>query len=188
MLETACCNFISRKAGGFHPFGGLHSMRKYFKVFMVILLVFTFIGCDQATKSLAKHQLQYSASVNILGGFVRFQFAENHGYFLSIGSNLSEALRKLITILLTVAVLIGMGILLTSAKAIKIPALIAFSLFIAGSLGNLIDRILNQGRVVDFLILGTKTIHTGIINIADLLITASIVTLIILKYFYNHAD
>jgi signal peptidase II len=163
-------------------------MRKYLKVSIIILLVFTLLGCDQATKSFAKHQLQYSASVNLLGGFVRFQYAENQGYFLSIGSTLSESLRNLTTILLTVIVLIGLSIMLILAKTIKLPALIAFSLFIAGSLGNLIDRILNQGGVVDFLILGTKTLHTGILNAADLFITASIVILIVLKYFFKHAD
>jgi signal peptidase II len=155
---------------------------------MIILLVFSLIGCDQATKSFAKHQLQNSASVNILGGHVRFQYAENQGYFLSIGSTWSAALRKITTILLTVIVLIGLSILLIFAKTIKLPDLIAFTLFIAGSMGNLIDRILNQGWVVDFLILGTDTIHTGILNIADLFITTSIVLLIILKYIYKQAD
>jgi signal peptidase II len=150
--------------------------------------VFTLIGCDQATKSFVKHQLQYSATVIILGGLVRFQYAENQGYFLSIGSTLGEAWRKLTTILLTAIVLIGLSILLIMAKTIKLPPLIAFSLLIAGSMGNLIDRILNQGRVVDFLVLGTKTIHTGILNAADLYITASIVILIVLKYFFKRAD
>jgi len=163
-------------------------MRKYLKASIIILLVFTLIGCDQVTKSFAKRQLQYSASVQLLGGFVRFQYAENQGYLLSIGSTLSEALRKLTTILLTVIVLIGLSILIMFANTIKLPALIAFSLLIAGSMGNLIDRILNQGGVVDFLILGTKTIHTGILNAADLFITASIVILIVLKYFYKRAD
>ncbi len=163
-------------------------MRKYLKVLMIILLVFTLIGCDQATKSFARHQLQNSASVNILGGLVRFQYAENQGYFLSIGSTLSTGSHKLMTILMTVIVLTGLSIMLISAKTIKLPALIAFSLFIAGSMGNLIDRLLNQGRVVDFLILGTDTIHTGILNIADLFITASMVILFILTYIYNHAE
>jgi lipoprotein signal peptidase len=45
--------------------------------------------------------------------------------------------------------------------------------------------LLNQGRVVDFLIVGTKTIHTGILNVADLLITTSVVMLCCTELFHR---
>jgi signal peptidase II len=60
-------------------------------------------------------------------------------------------------------------------------------LLLAGSFGNLIDRLFHHGYVVDFLILGTDTVHTGILNIADLLITISIVMLSIVEIFHKSA-
>jgi len=116
---------------------------------------------------------------------VRLQYAENEGGFLSIGSEMPAAFRKTSAILLSVLVLIGFIYLISSAQTITLSSLISFSLLIAGSLGNLIDRLFNQGRVVDFLILGTKTFHTGILNVADLLITTSIVMLFITEVFHK---
>jgi signal peptidase II len=162
-------------------------MNKYIRAISVILIVFSFIGCDQITKSYAIRELPFSSPVNLLGGLARLQFAENPGYFLSIGSTLSYALRKSIAIAMTVVVLLGFVVLLISANKIRLSYLIVLSLLFAGSLGNLIDRLFNHGLVIDFLILGTNTIHTGILNVADILITTSIVMLIILEIFHKRA-
>ena len=162
-------------------------MKKYLKAISIILIVFSFIGCDQATKSYAIRELPFSTSVILLGGLARLQFAENQGYFLSIGSTLSATLRRSITIALTVIVLLGFVVLLISANKIRLSHLIALSLLLAGTMGNLIDRIFNHGLVVDFLILGTNTFHTGILNVADLLITIGIVMLSIVEIFHKSA-
>jgi signal peptidase II len=149
--------------------------------------VFSFIGCDQVTKSYAIRELPFSHSINLLGGLVRLQFAENQGFFLSIGSTLSATVRRSIAIALTGIVSLGFIILLISANKMRFSYIIALSLLLAGSLGNLIDRIFNHGLVVDFLILGTNTVHTGILNVADILILTSIVMLIILELLHTRA-
>ncbi len=160
-------------------------MRKYSKVILMMLLVFFFAGCDQITKSIAKRELKFSASVNLLGGFVRLQYAENEGAFLSAGSGLPAEIRRRMIVLLTVLVLTGFVVLFSFAQKIKYSSLVPFSLLLAGSLGNVLDRLLNHGRVVDFLIVGTKTIHTGILNVADLLITTSVVVLCYTELFHR---
>ena len=48
------------------------------------------------------------------------------------------------------------------------------ALIIGGGLGNLIDRILNQGAVIDFMNIGIGPIRTGVFNVADLAILAGI--------------
>ena len=156
-------------------------MRPFTRITLIVLLVASFAGCDQATKSLAKRELQFSASSNILWGVVRLQYAENEGGFLSIGSELSPDVRRLFTFVLSVVVFGGFIVLLSSADKVNLPKLLLYSMLLAGSVGNLMDRLLNQGRVVDFLILGTRTLHTGILNVADLLITTSIVILFIIE-------
>ena len=45
--------------------------------------------------------------------------------------------------------------------------IIALALIAAGGFGNLIDRVLYDGRVTDFLNLGVGSLRTGIFNIAD---------------------
>jgi len=125
--------------------------------------------------------------VTLIGGLIRLQYAENEGAFLNIGGNLPAVFRRLVAIVLTIIILGGFTLLLSFAQDFTLPRLISFSLLLAGSLGNMIDRMFHQGRVVDFLIVGTKTIHTGIFNVADLLITTSIVILFITEVFRRRA-
>jgi signal peptidase II len=56
---------------------------------------------------------------------------------------------------------------------------VGFSLFLAGGLGNWIDRLLNEGRVIDFVSLGVGGLHTGIFNVADVAITAGILMVLV---------
>jgi signal peptidase II len=44
---------------------------------------------------------------------------------------------------------------------------LAVSLVFAGGVGNLIDRIIHNGFVVDFINIGIGPIRTGIFNVAD---------------------
>lgn len=160
-------------------------MRPFARILLIFLLVALFAGCDQATKSIAKRELQFSASSSIFGGLVRLQYAENDGGFLSIGSDLPAGVRRSFTFVLTMIVGGGFVVLLFSADKVEIPKLLLFSMLLAGSAGNLIDRLFNHGRVVDFLILGTQTIHTGILNVADMLITTSVILLFIMELFHR---
>jgi len=149
----------------------MHSLPK---IIFVLSCVVSFIGCDQATKSIAKHELRMSPSIEYLGGIVHFQYAENEGSFLGFGSGLPAPFRKSLAIALTVAVMVGFVGLLLYADRLMTLNLVAYSILIAGALGNLIDRLLNQGRVIDFLVLGTDAIHTGIFNVADVLLMSGI--------------
>lgn len=49
---------------------------------------------------------------------------------------------------------------------------------LSGGLGNLLDRIMNDGRVIDFMNLGIGPLRTGIFNVADVCITIGVVLLI----------
>lgn len=40
-----------------------------------------------------------------------------------------------------------------------------------GGFGNLIDRIFNEGRVIDFVNIGIGSLRTGLFNVADISIT-----------------
>jgi signal peptidase II len=47
-----------------------------------------------------------------------------------------------------------------------------------GGLGNLIDRMMNDGRVVDFVSLGVGSLRTGIMNVADVAVFAGAMLLL----------
>jgi signal peptidase II len=48
--------------------------------------------------------------------------------------------------------------------------------------GNLLDRVLHHGRVIDFMNLGIGNLGTGIFKVADVFITAGIVLVLSLSF------
>lgn len=141
------------------------------RIIYLALLLFTCIGCDQATKSAAQQYLSGQEPVSFFSGLLRFEYAENPGAFLSLGANLDPEMRTqifttfigLFLICLLVYVLYGI---------IKQPVLVTLALtfYLAGGLGNLIDRVMNDGHVIDFMVMRVGGLHTGIFNVADMLI------------------
>ena len=100
-------------------------------------------------------------------------------YTNNTGAAFSILLGKRI-FLIVVAILI-IGILLYYIKKNKVDGklnIIAFSLIIGGSLGNLIDRIV-RGYVVDFISIKLGSYNFPIFNIADTLIVVGVFLLLI---------
>ena len=135
---------------------------------MLLLAVFT-IGCDQATKAVARDVLPDREPMSFFFDLVKIQYAENPGAFLSLGADMPQELRFAVFIVGAMALLIFAGWLLTSKSMMSLPHTSALTLVIAGGIGNLIDRIL-FGHVTDFLVLGTERIRTGVFNVADVAI------------------
>ncbi len=53
---------------------------------------------------------------------------------------------------------------------------VGIALIIGGGIGNLIDRLLRNGSVSDFMNMGVGRLRTGIFNFADLFLIAGVVT------------
>lgn len=136
------------------------------------ILVFSGVGCDQGTKYLAVEHLK--GHPEHVWGPARLTYAENAGAFLSMGGNWPDGIRQLVFLFLAgLAVIIGTVWLLRRPR--PTPILFGGGLFIAGSLGNLIDRALREGgRVVDFAQIDLGFVSTGIFNWADVLLMAAI--------------
>ncbi|MBK8276302.1 MAG: signal peptidase II [Nitrospira sp.] len=59
-----------------------------------------------------------------------------------------------------------------------LDTVVAWSLVLSGGLGNLVDRIINDGRVIDFMNIGIGSLRAGIFNVADVYITVGVVVLV----------
>jgi len=147
------------------------------RLFLVLLVNATCIVCDQATKLIAKRYLQPGAIFSFAGDMFRLQYAENTGAFLSLGSSLPESWRH-ITFTVLVGIFLAALLLYTIFSATLPPSqFFCLSLLCGGGLSNLIDRIVYDGRVVDFLNVGIGPLRTGIFNVADMAITAAAILL-----------
>lgn len=135
---------------------------------MLVALMVTTIGCDQATKHLAATSLATSPRLSYLGDTLRLEYTENRGAFLSLGAGLPAWAR---TALFTVAT----GLLLAAMAVIALRdrwagrGLVGLSLAWAGGVSNVVDRAA-RGSVVDFLNVGVGPLRTGVFNVADMAI------------------
>ena len=146
-------------------------LKIYFKkAVIVVMCVLYFVGCDQSTKKIAKDHLETSTTVSYLGGLIRLIYVENSGAMLSFGSEFSSSI-KFFVLIIGVSVLLSLLLIyLILKKKDKIARDIALIMVFSGGLGNLTDRIMNNGKVIDFIIIGTEKIHTAVFNFADVFI------------------
>jgi len=148
------------------------------KILLICLSIFCLVGCDYSSKSIAKDNLKGQPVHYYLSGNVKLVYAENSGGMLSLGNELPSKLKLVIFKILVALVMCFLFIYILYKKAIRKGTLVALILIISGGLGNLIDRIMNDGKVVDFIIMSLYNFHTGIFNIADVYVTAGVIILI----------
>jgi signal peptidase II len=141
-----------------------------------LLVMAAVIAGDQLTKRVAATTLVEGERHAYLGDVLRVELARNPGAFLGLGSRMPQAIRTgVFTWGVAALVLWTLWIALVRRPA-RLHALGA-ALVASGGLGNLWDRVLAGGLVVDFLNLGVGPLRTGIFNVADLAIVAGVVLL-----------
>ena len=147
------------------------------RILMIVFVLVACVGCDQATKSLAEAYLTETEVQSFLGDTLRLQLAHNTGAFLSLGANLPEAWREGIFSTGTAALLLVLLAFTLFFKSATTLEIVAYSLFLAGGAGNLIDRVM-CGYVVDFMNVGIGPLRTGIFNVADIAVTFAVFVLV----------
>ena len=133
-------------------------------------LLLCMVGCDQATKHLARSTFPEAGAVLLPGGMLELRLAENPGAFLSLGHLLPAPIRFAVFVLVVGGGLIALTIYLTRHARLGLTRFVGLALIVAGGVGNLLDRIWRDGLVTDFAIIHVGPIHTGIFNVADVLI------------------
>lgn len=135
----------------------------------VSLLIFT-VATDQLTKTAARKVLANSGEIPLLGGLVKFSLVENFEGFLGIVRGLPPSLQFFfLYVCVTVLLACCLAYLIfLSRKSSRYD--IPLALVTGGGLSNLLDRLLNNGGVTDFMIIAVGGLQTGIFNLADVYI------------------
>ena len=155
-------------------------MQKVNHILILLFVLVSCVGCDQATKLMARQTLATAPMQEYAGGLFRFVYAENPGAFLSLGASLSVTARFWIFIVIAALLLVAVGIFALQFSQQTPPIIIvALALVLGGGLGNLIDRIIYDGRVVDFMQVGIPRLRTGVFNVADMAIMAGVTIMLL---------
>ena len=141
-----------------------------------------FVLLDQWTKALAASGLKGQESIILIKGALQLTYVENAGIAFGLFQG-----RQYLFALITVPII---GILLFFLYRIPktkrcIPVLLVLTMLIAGSVGNLIDR-LRLEYVIDFIYF--SLIDFPVFNVADIYVTVSCILMIVLVLFVYKDD
>ena len=155
-------------------------MRISIKIFLFCISSFVFIGYDRVTKDMAKEHLKNKQTVSYFHDTFRLEYVENTGAAMSLGDKLPKPMSFLLLSLLPLIFLFILFVYtLKIVREINYPKMFCVALIFAGGMGNIIDRILFDRHVPDFMNLGIQNIRTGIFNFADICVTAGVIGLLL---------
>ncbi len=159
------------------------SLKKKFFLFLDLLMIAGLIALDQYTKQWAKVYLKDKPAYNLINGILELNYLENQGAAFGMLPN-----QKVFFIFVAFVILFVVGYVLLKVPDQKKYTILhfLFSLIVAGSIGNMIDRV-HYDYVVDFIYF--VRINFPIFNVADIYATVSaIVLLFLLLFAYKERD
>jgi len=155
------------------------------KIIIMVLTMFLNISCDQVTKYLAREYLYDKGTIQVVWDIFVLRYAENTGAFLGFGSFIPEPYKFILLTLIPTLFLFVLFIYIGKNKNLSLFQIICLSSIFGGGIGNIIDRFINKGVVVDFMNFGINGLRTGILNFADLSLTFGAIFFIISMYKNN---
>ncbi|MDE6405039.1 MAG: signal peptidase II [Lachnospiraceae bacterium] len=159
------------------------SLKKKFFLFLDLLMIVGLIAFDQYTKKWAKVYLKDKPAYNLINGILELNYLENQGAAFGMLPN-----QKVFFVFVAIVILFVVGYVLLKVPDQKKYTILhfLFSLIVAGSIGNMIDRV-RYDYVVDFIYF--VRINFPIFNVADIYATVSaIVLLFLLLFIYREKD
>lgn len=134
---------------------------------LIVLVLLVLVGCDHASKGVAKSELESDGARELIRGIVSLRYVENTDIAFNLLRWVPESIRFPALVALGAVAVAGLGWLLLRAPQHAGLPLLALVLVTAGAVGNYLDRIV-RGYVVDFVHLK----HWPVFNVADVYITA----------------
>ena len=166
------------------------------KDLMPFILSLAIVAADQVSKALVVRFIEpyrlTRDAIPVIGNFVSFIRTQNLGVAFSIGQSWPPVARRILFIVIPLAVVIFASIYLVRDKDLSRLQRWALAGIVGGGLGNLVDRIARADGVVDFIMVNMYGFlgqnYFPIFNIADSSVTVCGILLIISMIFYRSPD
>jgi signal peptidase II len=145
------------------------------RILLFCTLSLSLISWDRVSKDLAKEYLRNQPARTFLHESFRLEYVENTGAAMSLADNLNPQLSFWLLAILPLIILMGLlAYIAVHARNIRRSILMALTLIFAGGMGNILDRLLFDRHVIDFMNVGLLSLRSGIFNFADLWITTGV--------------
>ena len=133
---------------------------------LILVLLLLLVGCDHASKGVAKAALADGGAVEVVRGAISLTYVENTDIAFNLLRFIPEAIRFPALLVGGAVAVLALCLLLLRTRRSSSVSLLALILVTAGAVGNYLDRVF-RGYVVDFVHLP----HWPVFNIADVYIT-----------------
>ncbi|MFQ5900563.1 MAG: signal peptidase II [Thermodesulfobacteriota bacterium] len=142
-------------------------MKKIKRLFLIVTFV---VLLDQVTKHIITKLFYLHQSIEVIPGFLNIVYVRNPGAAFGILREANAFLGiPILTIVALIAVVVLFYLYIVEESGFSY-GMIGLPLIMAGTIGNLIDRI-RMGEVVDFIDIYIKFYHWPAFNVADMSIT-----------------
>jgi signal peptidase II len=158
------------------------------KPFLLLLATITIpiVFLDQVTKMYVQAHMALYESIALIPNYLDITYTLNPGAAFSMLANAPPWLR--LTFLLSMSTTMSIVLLVLLARSDRVSIYsVAFAVVLGGAVGNLIDRALRGGHVIDFMRAHYYDLNYPIFNVADSAVSIGVV-LIILASFFSHED
>lgn len=155
------------------------------KILALTSLIILLIVIDQITKSAIQSNFRYGETYQVIPGFFNLAYVKNTGAAFGFGQGGPEWFRQVFFLALPVVFCGWIAFLLFKTIKGSLLMSMAYSLIIAGAVGNLIDRF-TLGFVVDMFMFYwvREENHFHVFNVADSCISIA-AGLLIIDYIRN---
>jgi signal peptidase II len=133
---------------------------------ILLFFVIALVGCDHATKVVAKITLEGSAPKRLIPGVLDLVYTENHDTAFSLLHRVTNPAKGPLLILMSSLAILAIAVAWWKRRAVagRIEHL-AFVLIVGGAIANVLDRVA-RGYVVDFI----HVVRWPVFNVADMAI------------------
>ena len=149
---------------------------------LIGLIAIPLIIIDQVSKVYVASHMALYESIPVVPNWFDITYTQNPGAAFSMFVNLPPNVRLLMLCALSAIACVVLLVLLAQTQKITLVSF-ALSLILAGAAGNLIDRALRDGRVIDFIRVHYYDASYPIFNVADSAISVGVALIIISSLF-----
>jgi signal peptidase II len=149
----------------------------------VLIAVFFLVGCDHATKGLAKGELDGGGVRELIRGMVDFRYVENTDIAFNLLRWVPESIRTPALLVVGALAVLALVYLLLERRPQSRTRRVALVLVTAGAIGNFLDRAV-RGYVVDFV----HVHHWPVFNVADVYLTIGYILLALGLFAYRRGS
>ncbi|MGD9488736.1 MAG: signal peptidase II [Calditrichaceae bacterium] len=147
--------------------------RTFISISLILLISF-----DLISKNFAADFLKTREFIPVIGDILVFRYVENHSMAFNLLSSMETEVRFYTILAIKLSILLILIIIAMRKNSFSVLRLTAFTLIIAGGIGNFIDRAVN-GYVIDFIhLFFSDTINFPVFNLADIFISTGIIILL----------